>query len=113
MIISLVWFDCDFGSSTFCLIQLGLVRNWQNGRVRGQNCGTSLIKVKPTQPNYPNIWTKLHYFAPQGDDGLEAALWREADAQAQCYPTSDLMEGVNAVREKRSPDFKLYEDFKS
>ena len=49
----------------------------------------------------------------QGDEGLEAALWREADAQAQCYPTADLMEGVDAVREKRSPDFKLYEDFKT
>ena len=49
----------------------------------------------------------------QGDDGLEAALWREADAQAQCYATTDLMEGVNAVREKRSPEFTLYEDFKS
>ena len=49
----------------------------------------------------------------QGDDGLEAALWREADAQAQCYATADLMEGVNAVREKRSPEFTLYEDFKS
>ena len=49
----------------------------------------------------------------QGDEGLEAALWREADAQAQCYPTADLMEGVSAVREKRSPDFKLYEDFKA
>ena len=28
--------------------------------------------------------------------GLEAALWREADAQAQCYASPDLLEGVNA-----------------
>ena len=47
-----------------------------------------------------------------GDVGLEQALWREADAQAQCYPTPDLMEGVTAVAEKRKPNFTGMEDFK-
>ena len=42
--------------------------------------------------------------------GLEAALWREADAQAQCYASPDLLEGVNAVAEKRRPDFQDYEN---
>lgn len=37
--------------------------------------------------------------------GLEAALWREADAQAQCYATRDLAEGVEAVAAKRKPSF--------
>ncbi len=39
----------------------------------------------------------------------EQALWREADAQAQCYATSDLMEGVRAIQEKRKPAFTMYE----
>jgi len=47
----------------------------------------------------------------QGDQGLEAALWREADAQAQCYASADLMEGVTAIQEKRKPQFAMYEDF--
>ena len=44
------------------------------------------------------------------DEGLEAALWREADAQAQCYASADLLEGVNAVAEKRKPNFVQYEN---
>ena len=39
------------------------------------------------------------------DVGLEQALWREADAQAQCYGSGDLREGVTAVQEKRRPKF--------
>ena len=49
----------------------------------------------------------------QGDEGLESALWREADAQAQCYASEDLMEGLSAVRERRRPQFTQYEDFDS
>ena len=37
--------------------------------------------------------------------GLEAAFLREATAQAECYPTRDLAEGVTALQEKRSPVF--------
>ena len=39
------------------------------------------------------------------DEGLEKAVWREADAQAQCYASADLLEGVQAVGEKRKPEF--------
>jgi len=46
----------------------------------------------------------------QQEAGLEAALWREADAQAQCYASADLLEGVNAVAEKRRPNFTQYEN---
>ena len=41
----------------------------------------------------------------QVDVGLDAALWREADAQAQCYASKDVVEGVAAVREKRAACF--------
>eukprot|EP00026_Physarum_polycephalum_P013196 Phypoly_transcript_13573.p1 GENE.Phypoly_transcript_13573~~Phypoly_transcript_13573.p1 ORF type:complete len:296 (+),score=49.42 Phypoly_transcript_13573:92-979(+) len=39
------------------------------------------------------------------DADLERALWREADAQAHCYAAEDIKEGINAIREKRAPDF--------
>jgi enoyl-CoA hydratase len=41
-----------------------------------------------------------------GDDGLDRALWREADAQAQCYAGPDLAEGVAAVAAKRRPSWR-------
>jgi hypothetical protein len=40
------------------------------------------------------------------DEGLEKAVWREADAQAQCYASADLLEGVKAIGEKRAPTYK-------
>ena len=36
---------------------------------------------------------------------LHKALQREADAQAQCYASQDLREGVSAVAQKRTPQF--------
>ena len=39
------------------------------------------------------------------DVGLDQALQREADAQAQCYASADYLEGVTAVIEKRKPLF--------
>mmetsp|Transcript_21347 Transcript_21347/g.68861 ORF Transcript_21347/g.68861 Transcript_21347/m.68861 type:complete len:305 (-) Transcript_21347:34-948(-) len=39
------------------------------------------------------------------DRGLDQALWREAEAQADCYASKDLLEGVRAVAEKRKPAF--------
>lgn len=43
------------------------------------------------------------------DQGLEAALLREADAQAHGYGTADCREGLAAVAEKRRPNFVQYE----
>jgi len=45
------------------------------------------------------------------DEGLEKALWREADAQSYCYTTRDCLEGVAAVEEKRKPIFEQYESY--
>mmetsp|Transcript_10818 Transcript_10818/g.32270 ORF Transcript_10818/g.32270 Transcript_10818/m.32270 type:complete len:287 (+) Transcript_10818:158-1018(+) len=39
------------------------------------------------------------------DEGLEAALRREADSQGVAYGSRDLLEGVNALRERRKPSF--------
>lgn len=44
------------------------------------------------------------------DIGLEAALQREADAQAQCYGGTDFKEGVEAQVAKRAPVWTEYED---
>lgn len=39
------------------------------------------------------------------DAGLDAALQREADAQAQSYASADYAEGLEAVKAKRPPSF--------
>ncbi len=44
----------------------------------------------------------------QQDDGLHAALRREADQQALCYSRSDWKEGLEALVGRRDPDFKPY-----
>ncbi|KAL7563763.1 hypothetical protein ACA910_020448 [Epithemia clementina (nom. ined.)] len=46
----------------------------------------------------------------QQDVGLQQALQREAIAQATCYNRADWGEGVNAVAEKRDPQFDEYFD---
>jgi len=43
------------------------------------------------------------------DDGLDRALWREADAQAEVWNSSDLTEGLDALVERRTPEFSNYE----
>ncbi|MFZ9888441.1 MAG: enoyl-CoA hydratase/isomerase family protein [Myxococcota bacterium] len=42
----------------------------------------------------------------QDERGLEQALWREADAQAQCYATSDFLRGISALRDKSKAKFE-------
>jgi enoyl-CoA hydratase len=46
------------------------------------------------------------------DDGLDRALWREADAQSYCYSSPDIKEGMAAVSEKRKPNFTQSEQYK-
>jgi len=46
------------------------------------------------------------------DAGLEQALWREADAQAQCYASADLAEGVEAVAAKLPAAFGGFEHYR-
>ena len=40
------------------------------------------------------------------DQGLQRALQRESDAQAQSYASADYAEGIEAILAKRPPDFK-------
>lgn len=53
----------------------------------------------------------LTLFGLDQDVGVDAALWREADAQSVCYGSPDLLEGVTAVGEKRPPVFRQYEGY--
>jgi enoyl-CoA hydratase/carnithine racemase len=48
----------------------------------------------------------------QQDEGLEKALWREADAQSQVYNSKDYTEGLDALVEKRKPVFGDFESLK-
>ena len=43
------------------------------------------------------------------DEGLERSLWREADAQAQVWNSSDMTEGLQGIVEKRRPQFNEFE----
>lgn len=46
------------------------------------------------------------------DEGLDRALWREADAQAQVWNSRDMAEGLAALKEKRAPSFADFEHFR-
>ena len=41
---------------------------------------------------------------------MDAALVREADAQAQSYASDDYAEGLAALRQKRAPAFREMSD---
>ena len=45
-----------------------------------------------------------------GDEGLERALQREAEAQAKCYAGPDFLRGVEAVASKQRPVWGQYGD---
>merc|ERR1712146_754253 len=42
------------------------------------------------------------------EEGLDKALLREADAQSYGYGTADFLEGIEAVEQKRKPNFQQY-----
>jgi len=51
------------------------------------------------------VRTTLETLRAQQNLGLEEAYRRESEAQAVCYPTQDLKEGVTSLQEKRQPKF--------
>lgn len=54
----------------------------------------------------PNaVRATLRTLRAKGDVGLNEALQREADAQAQSYASADYAEGLASIREKRTPHF--------
>jgi enoyl-CoA hydratase/carnithine racemase len=57
-----------------------------------------------------SVRSMIQTLRTQQDDGLQAALQREAYAQALCYNRKDWGEGLDAVIEKRDPVFDNYFD---
>lgn len=51
------------------------------------------------------VKTTLETLRSRIDSGLEAALQREAEVQAECFATKEFKEGLTAVIEKRKPVF--------
>jgi enoyl-CoA hydratase/carnithine racemase len=45
------------------------------------------------------------------DEGLDRALWREADAQSQCYASTDLLAGLTGLKTRRPPEFRQHERY--
>ena len=45
------------------------------------------------------------------DEGLERALWREADSQAPCYASQDLGDGVRSLMERKAVTFSNREHY--
>mmetsp|Transcript_143933 Transcript_143933/g.358848 ORF Transcript_143933/g.358848 Transcript_143933/m.358848 type:complete len:304 (-) Transcript_143933:239-1150(-) len=58
------------------------------------------------------VRTTVRSLRMRQDVGLDQALQREADAQAQCYASADYSEGVEAVAEKRKPVFSQFEHYR-
>ncbi|PRP83787.1 hypothetical protein PROFUN_08985 [Planoprotostelium fungivorum] len=57
------------------------------------------------------IQTTVRTLRNKQEVDIETALWREASAQAICYSAPDIVEGVNAVKEKRKPTVHIWEAF--
>eukprot|EP00088_Acartia_fossae_P032707 TRINITY_DN33466_c0_g1_i1.p1 TRINITY_DN33466_c0_g1~~TRINITY_DN33466_c0_g1_i1.p1 ORF type:complete len:178 (-),score=21.18 TRINITY_DN33466_c0_g1_i1:38-571(-) len=51
------------------------------------------------------VRTTLETLRNKQNIGLDDSYRREAEAQAVCYPTQDLKEGVTSLQEKRKPFF--------
>lgn len=64
------------------------------------------------KPSAVAVRTLVRSLRMKQDAGLEASLQREADAQAHSYASKDYLEGVQALIEKRAPNFKVLESFK-
>lgn len=58
------------------------------------------------------VRTCVHSLRQAQDLGLQQALQREADAQAQCYASGDFAEGVEAIAEKRAAVFSQFEHYR-
>jgi len=83
-------------------VRLGLVAKSSDNAVE-----TSLELARDICLSAPvSVSTLLKTLRDKQNVNLEESLRREAEAQAECYPTNDLKEGVVALQEKRKPIFK-------
>jgi enoyl-CoA hydratase len=88
--------------------RLGLVnRLAENGNVKEEAYKLALEVAKQ---NPLAVRSMVLTLRQQQDQGLEAALQKEAVAQAMCYNRDDWGEGLDAALEKRDPVFAPYHD---
>jgi len=82
-------------------VSLGLVaREAEDALEAGLQIARDICSAAPVA-----VQTTLVTLRNQQNLGLEEAYRVEATAQAVCYPTQDLKEGVTSLQEKRSPIF--------
>jgi len=82
-------------------VQLGLVAKQADDALQASlDIARDICRSAPVA-----VRTTLRTLRDKQNIGLEEAFRREATAQAECYPTQDLKEGVTALQEKRKPVF--------
>lgn len=86
---------------------LGLLNTLTDEPGQVKNEATRLAE-KVAQQNPLSIRSMIQTLRTQQDEGLQAALQREAYAQALCYNRNDWGEGLDAAIEKRDPVFGNY-----
>ncbi|KAJ3394140.1 putative enoyl CoA hydratase [Lobulomyces angularis] len=86
---------------------LKVVKQSENHKILLEEAGGLAKKIISNSP--VAVRATLKTLRMKIDDGLERALQREADSQAHSYSSPDYIEGLDALVEKRNPDFK---DFK-
>ena len=83
-------------------VRLGLVaRRAEDAMVAAMEMADMICQAGPV-----SVRTLTKTLRDRQNQGLEETYRREAEAQAVCYPTLDLAEGVTALQEKRNPHFK-------
>ena len=83
-------------------LRLGLVaRLAEDAMVPAREMADLICEAGPV-----SVRTLTKTLRDRQNQGLEETFRREAEAQAVCYPTEDLAEGVTALQEKRNPQFR-------
>jgi len=82
-------------------LRLGLVAQVSDNSLEtGLKIARDICLSAPTA-----VSTLLQTLRDKQNINLEESMRREAEAQAVCYPTQDLKEGVTALQDKRKPIF--------
>jgi enoyl-CoA hydratase len=87
--------------------QLGLVNRLVDSNEAVKQEAINLAKEVAAQ-NPVSVRSMIQTLRQNQDEGLEAALIREAYAQAVCYNRGDWGAGLDAVIERRDPKFESY-----
>lgn len=90
--------------------ELGLVNRLVDTGEDAKASAHDLATTIADQTHPVAVRTMLQTIRQRQDSGLEAALQREALAQAVCYSRRDWGEGVHAVEDRRPPQFHGYHD---